>query len=105
MAKKINPMVAIVGGLFAVLFIFAIIAVVLYPPGPTGGHDDGHAAPHDNGGHAADSHADDTHADDTHADDAHITDGDDNHSEPRTDDKSHAETGDDNTHVTDGHEE
>jgi len=34
MAKKINPMVGIVGGLFAVLLLFAIIAVVFYP-GPT----------------------------------------------------------------------
>jgi len=34
MAKKINPMLGIVGGLFAVLLLFAIIAVVFYP-GPT----------------------------------------------------------------------
>ncbi|WNY28385.1 hypothetical protein MmiEs2_05700 [Methanimicrococcus stummii] len=34
MAKKVNPMLAIVGGLFAVLLIFALISVVLYP-GPT----------------------------------------------------------------------
>lgn len=34
MAKKINPMLAIVGGLFAVLLLFAIIAVAFYP-GPS----------------------------------------------------------------------
>ncbi|WP_318785065.1 FKBP-type peptidyl-prolyl cis-trans isomerase [Methanimicrococcus hacksteinii] len=34
MAKKINPMLAIVGGLFGVLLLFSIIAVVLYP-GPS----------------------------------------------------------------------
>lgn len=40
MAKKINPMLAIVGGLFAVLLLFSIIAVVLYPgPSVGGGHD------------------------------------------------------------------
>lgn len=31
MAKKINPIVAIVAGLFAVLLLFAIISIVLYP--------------------------------------------------------------------------
>ncbi|MCL2550118.1 MAG: FKBP-type peptidyl-prolyl cis-trans isomerase [Methanimicrococcus sp.] len=30
-SKKMNPMVGIVGGLFAVLLLFAIIAVLLYP--------------------------------------------------------------------------
>ncbi|MDR2944523.1 MAG: hypothetical protein LBU81_05525 [Methanosarcinales archaeon] len=34
MAKKINPMLGIVGGLLVVLLIFAVIAVVLYPGGP-----------------------------------------------------------------------
>ena len=34
MAKKVNPMLAIVGGLFAVLLIFSIIAIAFYP-GPS----------------------------------------------------------------------
>lgn len=34
MAKKINPLLAIVGGLFAVLLIFSFIAIALYP-GPS----------------------------------------------------------------------
>lgn len=40
MAKKINPMLAIVGGLFAVLLLFSIISIVLYPGPAVGGHDD-----------------------------------------------------------------
>ncbi|MBZ3934883.1 FKBP-type peptidyl-prolyl cis-trans isomerase [Methanimicrococcus blatticola] len=40
MAKKVNPMLAIVGGLFAVLLLFSIIAVVLYP-GPAISSDHG----------------------------------------------------------------
>lgn len=34
MAKKVNPLLAIVGGLFAVLLIFSVIAIALYP-GPS----------------------------------------------------------------------
>ena len=61
MAKKVNPMVAIVGGFFALLFLFSIIAIVFYPPAPTGGHDD-HSpdAPHVENNHKNDTHDNET---------------------------------------------
>ena len=43
MAKKINPMLAIMGGLVTVLLLFAIISIVFYPaPAEYGDHGDGH---------------------------------------------------------------
>ena len=48
MAKKINPMLAVVGGLLAVLLLFSIISIVFYPGAPIeleGGHGaDGHGS-------------------------------------------------------------
>ena len=54
MAKKINPLLAIVGGLLAVLLLFAIISIVFYP-GPAVAVDDPHA--HGGGHGVEDDHS------------------------------------------------
>ena len=77
MAKKINPMMAVVGGLLAVLLLFSIISIVLYPGAPIeleGGHgDDGH------GSDVADGHGSDNEqntGDDSAAEDGQGSAGD-----------------------------
>ena len=82
MAKKINPMLAIAGGVLAVLLLFAIISIVFYPGSAVtvddphgGGHgvEGDHGAEVDHGtegDHSADgNNAADTHNNDTPAKD------------------------------------
>ena len=97
MAKKINPMLAIVGGVLAVLLLFAIISIVFYPGQDVvvddpHAHGDGHGVEGDHdaevdhgseGDHgaeendAADTNDSDTPTDDNSADDnASSTDDD-----------------------------
>ena len=81
MAKKINPMLAVVGGLLTVLLLFSIISIVFYPGAPVeleGGHGhgtDGHGsdAVDDNVGHGNES----SEEGDAEAEDENLTtDGD-----------------------------
>jgi FKBP-type peptidyl-prolyl cis-trans isomerases 2 len=84
MAKKINPMVAIAGGVVAVLLLFAIISIVFYP-GPDVVVDDHHSA---EDGHGVEQDHSDDHVD-------HGAEGDHGAEEDGSDDVNDSDTKDD----------
>ena len=62
MAKKMNPLLGIVGGLLAIIFLFSIVSIVFYPADPVYDDDHGHGhgpspdAPHDDDDHTNGAH-------------------------------------------------